>query len=170
MAQLRNSLIIDKLQPKTASYLSITARGGVLVLPGNAMLLLEVAPTALLKKVADFAMKYAHCSPIIYLLEGRVGHLAVSSNSVGELNNLAETIADNFSLETAKKSPAEIVSSELVSRVDSQHAFSINKVKMGSMCVPGETIYTMECQQSSYALAAINAAEKAADIKIIDFR
>ncbi|MEH6549771.1 MAG: hypothetical protein V7711_12745 [Pseudomonadales bacterium] len=170
MTELGIALIIDKLQPKTASYLSIAARGGALVLPGRSMLLLQIAPASLIDKAADIAAKHIHCIPAVYILESRVGHLALSSESMSDLADAVATIADGLGCDLPRPAPAKIISSELTSRVDSQHAYSINKSKMGSMVVPGESIYVLACQHSSNALKAANEAEKAADIKIVDFR
>jgi len=170
MAELGTALIIDKLQPKTASYLSIAARGGALTLPGRALLLLQIAPTALIKKAADIAAKQVKCTPSVYMLEGRIGHLAISADSVIDLQDAAHNIAAGIGAELPSQGATKIVASELVSRVDAQHAYSINKSKMGSMVAPGDSVYILECQHASNALKAVNEAEKAADIKVVDYR
>jgi hypothetical protein len=41
---------------------------------------------------------------------------------------------------------------------------------MGSMVLPGESLFVLEMQPASYAILAANEAEKAAEIKIIDYR
>jgi microcompartment protein CcmL/EutN len=38
------------------------------------------------------------------------------------------------------------------------------------MVIAGETLYTLELQPASYAILAANEAEKAANIKVIDYR
>ena len=63
-----------------------------------------------------------------------------------------------------------ILGSKVITRVDHQHAFLINRNKLGSMIIPGESLYTLEMQPASYAILAANEAEKAANIKIIDYR
>ncbi len=55
-------------------------------------------------------------------------------------------------------------------RVDSQHAFLINRNKLGSMMLPGESLFVFELQPASYAILAANEAEKAARIKLVDYR
>ena len=54
--------------------------------------------------------------------------------------------------------------------MDKQHAFLINRNKIGSMVLAGESLYVLEVQPASYAILATNEAEKAADIKVVDFR
>jgi microcompartment protein CcmL/EutN len=41
---------------------------------------------------------------------------------------------------------------------------------MGSMALPGESLYVLEVQPASYAILATNEAEKAASIKVVDYR
>jgi microcompartment protein CcmL/EutN len=38
------------------------------------------------------------------------------------------------------------------------------------MALPGESLFVLEMQPASYALHAVNEAEKAARIKVIDYR
>ena len=38
------------------------------------------------------------------------------------------------------------------------------------MCLEGESLFVLECQPASYAILATNEAEKAADIKVVDYR
>ena len=38
------------------------------------------------------------------------------------------------------------------------------------MILGGESLYVLECQPASYAILACNEAEKAANIKVIDYR
>src|SRR5690606_38947995 len=64
----------------------------------------------------------------------------------------------------------KITASKIVTRIDDQHAFLINRNKAGSMVLGGESVYLLECQPAAYAILACNEAEKAADIKVIDMR
>ncbi len=57
-----------------------------------------------------------------------------------------------------------------MSRLDHQHAFLINRNKLGSMALPGESLFVLEMQPASYAILATNEAEKAARIKVVDYR
>ena len=62
------------------------------------------------------------------------------------------------------------MASRIVTRVDAQHAFLMNRNKTGSMVLGGESIYLLECQPAAYAILACNETEKAADIKVVDMR
>jgi microcompartment protein CcmL/EutN len=63
-----------------------------------------------------------------------------------------------------------MLGSRIITRVDHQHAFLINRNKLGSMILGGESLYTLEVRPASYAVLAANEAEKAANIKVIDYR
>ncbi|MFM7247429.1 MAG: BMC domain-containing protein, partial [Actinomycetota bacterium] len=64
----------------------------------------------------------------------------------------------------------KILARKVISRVDGQHAFLINRNKVGSMLLPGESLFVLEVQPASYAILATNEAEKAARVKVIDYR
>lgn len=63
-----------------------------------------------------------------------------------------------------------ILAVRIISSVDQQHAFLINRNKIGSMVLAGESLFVLEVQPASYAILATNEAEKAADIKVVDYR
>ena len=46
----------------------------------------------------------------------------------------------------------------------------MNRNKLGSMVLGGDSIYLLECQSAAYAILASNEAEKEADVKLIDMR
>jgi ethanolamine utilization microcompartment shell protein EutS len=64
----------------------------------------------------------------------------------------------------------QILASEILTRIDAQHAFLINRNKLGSMVIEGESLFVLEMQPASYAIIACNEAEKASNIKVIDYR
>jgi BMC domain len=80
------------------------------------------------------------------------------------------TVLDALGAAPGDATRPAILASTLVSRLDHQHAFLINRNKLGSMALPGETLFVLEMQPASYAILAINEAEKAARIKVVDVR
>lgn len=64
----------------------------------------------------------------------------------------------------------EILASKIISNVDHEHAFLINRNKSGSMLLPGESLFVLEMRPAAYAVLAANEAEKASPIKVVDFR
>ena len=64
----------------------------------------------------------------------------------------------------------QVLASRIITGVDAQHAFLVNRNKLGSMVLPGESLFVFELQPASYAILAANEAEKDARIKIVDYR
>jgi ethanolamine utilization microcompartment shell protein EutL len=64
----------------------------------------------------------------------------------------------------------KILASRVVTRIDPLHAFLINRNKGGSMILGGETLFVLEAEPAAYAILAANEAEKAATVKIVDYR
>jgi hypothetical protein len=64
----------------------------------------------------------------------------------------------------------QVLASEIVTSIDHLHAFLVNRNKRGSMVLGGESLFVMEMQPAAYAILATNEAEKAADIKVVDYR
>ena len=63
----------------------------------------------------------------------------------------------------ADASQPEILASKIVTMIDPQHAFLINRNKIGSMVLAGESLFVLEMQPASYAILAVNEAEKGRD-------
>ena len=63
-----------------------------------------------------------------------------------------------------------VLASKIISMLDPQHAFLINRNKIGSMALAGESLFVLEMQPASYAILAANEAEKAARIQVVDYR
>jgi hypothetical protein len=64
----------------------------------------------------------------------------------------------------------EILASQIITRLDPQQAFLVNRNKIGSMALAGESLFVLEMRPASYAILAANEAEKAARIKLVDYR
>ncbi len=65
------------------------------------------------------------------------------------------------SARTLRRNAAHDPRGEARSRLDHQHAFLINRNKLGSMALAGESLFVLEMQPASYAILATNEAEKA---------
>jgi len=81
-----------------------------------------------------------------------------------------EAVLDHLNATAADAMKPEVLASQIVKRVDNYHAFLINRNKSGSMILPGESLFVLEMQPAAYAIIAANEAEKASDIKIVDYR
>ncbi|MDR9394125.1 BMC domain-containing protein [Roseovarius sp. SYSU LYC5161] len=169
MAELRSFIFIDQLQPQTLAYLATWMRGS---LPRRNMAaqIIEIAPGLDVEALTDVALKGAEVSAGLLVVERQFGTLEFHSKSTDEVHAGAEAVLDAVGARREDVAPPRILASKIVTRIDHQHAFLINRNKLGSMIVGGDSLYLLECQSASYAILACNEAEKEANIKVIDYR
>jgi hypothetical protein len=79
-------------------------------------------------------------------------------------------VLDELGTSADKAMKPQILASKIVTRIDHLHAFLINRNKAGSMILQGESLFVLEMQPAAYAILATNEAEKAADVKVVDYR
>jgi len=169
MAELRAFIFIDQLQPQTLAYLSTWMKGR---LPRRNMAaqFVEISPGLDVEALADVVMKGAEISMGLLIVERQFGTVGFHSKSTAEVKTAGQVVLDALGVSEKDSTPPKILASKIVTHIDSQHAFLINRNKLGSMILGGESLYLLECQSASYAILACNEAEKEARIKVIDYR
>lgn len=168
MAELRSFIFIDRLQPQTMSYLGTWIKGA-LPRAKQAAQIIEVAPGLDIEGVTDVALKHAEVKAGILVVERQFGYLEFHGET-GEVKAAAEAALDSLGGDHSAAVKPTVLASRIISSIDHQHAFLINRNKIGSMVLPGESLFVLEVAPASYAILATNEAEKAADIKVVDFR
>ena len=169
MADLRASIFIDQLQPQTLAYISTWMRGYLPRLRMAAQIV-EIAPGLDVEALTDTVLKSADVRVGLLVVERQFGTLQFHSHSTAEVHAGAAAILHALGKSNTDISPPKILASTLVTNVDDQHAFLMNRNKLGSMVLGGDSIYLLECQSAAYAILASNEAEKEADVKLIDMR
>ncbi len=169
MTELRSFIFIDQLQPQTLAYLATWIRGS---LPRSRMAaqIIEISPGLDIEVLTDVAVKSAEVGAGLLIVERQFGTLEFHSRSTAEVHAAAEAVLSALGLEAKDSAPPAILASKIVTRVERQHAFLMNRNRVGSMVLADESLYLLECSSSSYAAYACNEAEKAANIKVIDYR
>ncbi|MFT5114120.1 MAG: ethanolamine utilization microcompartment shell protein EutL [Parasphingorhabdus sp.] len=169
MTELRSFIFIDQLQPQTLAYLATWLRGS---LPRSKMAaqIVEISPGLDIEALTDVALKSAEVKAGLLVVERQFGTLEIHSRSTADVHAAANAILDALGARPEDAAPAKILASKIVTRVDHQHAYLINRNRLGSMILGGESLYLLECQSASYAMLACNEAEKEANIKVIDYR
>ena len=169
MAELRSFILIDQMQPQTMAYLATWMRGS---LPRKNMSaqIIEIAPGLDVEAITNIAIKGADVKVGLLVVERQFGTVEFHSRSTAEVKAAAQAVLDELGAQEADATPAKILASKIVTRIDPQHAFLINRNKLGSLILSGDSLYLLECQSASYAILACNEAEKAANIKVIDYR
>lgn len=168
MAELRSFIFIDRLQPQTMCYLGTWVRGS-LPRAHMAAQIVEVAPGLDIEPLTDAALKHAEVQAGILLVERQFGYLEFHGET-GPVKAAAEALLQDLDAKADDALRPKILASKIISSIDHQHAFLINRNKVGSMALPGESLYVLEVQPASYAILATNEAEKAADVKVVDYR
>lgn len=169
MAELRSSIFIDQLQPQTMCYLGSWVRGR---LPRTRMAagVIEVAPGLDIEPLTDVALKHTEVQAGILVVERQFGYLEFHSRSTAEVQSASEAVLSALGAVSSDAASPTILAAKLISRLDHQHAFLINRNKLGSMVLAGESLFVLEMQPASYAILAVNEAEKAAQVKVVDYR
>lgn len=168
MAELRSFIFLDRLQPQTMSYLGTWIKGS-LPRSGNAAQIIEVAPGLDIEALTDVALKHAEVKAGILVVERQFGYLEFHGDT-GTVKAAAEAVLDSLGASEHDATRPQVLAHRIISSIDHQHAFLINRNKIGSMALPGESLFVLEMQPASYAILATNEAEKAADIKVVDYR
>lgn len=168
MAELRSFIFIDRLQPQTMCYLGTWIRGS-LPRADMAAQVIEVAPGLDIEPLTDVALKHAEVQAGILVVERQFGYLEFHGDT-GSVKAAAAAVLDDFGALEEDATRPQILASTIISSIDHQQAFLINRNKIGSMALPGESLFVLEVQPASYAILATNEAEKAADVKVVDYR
>jgi len=169
MAELRSFIFIDQMQPQTLCYMASWMRGR-LPRTNMAAQIIEVAPGLDIEPLTDVALKHADVGGGILVVERQFGYLEFHSRSTSSVKAAARAVLDELEADEGDAVKPQVLAAKIVTRVDPVHAFLINRNKMGSMILPGESLFVLEMQPASYAILAANEAEKAAEIKIVDYR
>ena len=160
---MRAFVFIDSLQPEFAAYVGATVQGSPPV-AGMAELWIEVAPANEAFRLMDIALKAADVQPATQFIEREFGLLEVHSFSQSEVRAAADAIFDYTGLTENDRVRPQIASTQVITNVDPFQAQLINKMRRGSLIVPGQTLLIMEVEPAAYIGLAANEAEKASNI------
>jgi microcompartment protein CcmL/EutN len=168
MAELRSFIFLNRLQPQTMCYLGTWIRGS---LPRSdvAAQIIEIAPGLDIEPLTDVALKHAGVSAGILVVERQFGYLEIHGGT-DEVKAASTAVLDSLGVTAASATRPRVLASKIITMIDPQHAFLINRNRIGSMVLAGESVFVLEMQPASYAILAANEAEKAARIKIVDYR
>lgn len=160
---------VSRMQPRYAAYEATVADGDI-PLVGMAQLFVEVAPGNEVYRVADAALKATSVRPGSQVVEREFGLLALHADDPEVVAEAGRVILDRLKLVTADRLRPAIVSEEVITNITPFQAQLINRMRRGSLLVPGQTLLVVEVTPAAYILLAANEAERAAQIDIIDVR
>jgi len=168
VAELRSFIFIDQLQPQTMCYLGTWIKGS---LPRHnvAAQVIEIAPGLEIEPLTDVALKHAEVRAGVLVVERQYGYLEIHGPTA-QVRSAAAAVLEELGASQRDATRPHVLAAEIVTMLDPQHAFLVNRNKIGSMALPGESLFVLEMQPASYAILATNEAEKAARIKVVDYR
>ena len=168
MAELRSCIFIDQLQPQTMCYLGTWIKGS---LPRSNMAaqVIEIAPGLEIEPLTDVALKHADVRAGVLVVERQFGYLEIHGPTA-QVRAAGAAVLEELGATERDATRPQVLAAEIVTMLDPQHAFLVNRNKIGSMALPGESLFVLEMQPASYAILATNEAEKAARIKVVDYR
>jgi len=168
VAELRSFIFLNRLQPQTMCYLGTWIKG---TLPRSDMAaqIIEVAPGLDIEPLTDVALKHADVKAGILVVERQFGYLEIHGGT-DEVRAAGAEVLGVLGATSKDATRPRVLASKIITMLDPQHAFLINRNKIGSMALAGESLFVLEMQPASYAILATNEAEKAARIKVVDYR
>jgi ethanolamine utilization microcompartment shell protein EutS len=169
MSTLRSFIFIDRLQPQTLCHLGTWIRGS-LPRAGMAAQVIEVAPGLDIEALTDVALKSAEVRAGVLVAERQFGYLEIHALSTASVRSAADAVLASLGPAAGPAMAPRILAARIVTRIDAQHAFLVNRNRSGSLALAGETLFLLEVEPAAYAILATNEAEKAAEIKLVDCR
>ena len=163
---LRCYCFIDRMQAQYAAF-GGTITQGDLPVEGMAALYVEMAPGNEVFRVVDIAVKATESKPGAQIVEREFGMFEVHSLNQAAVIEAGQVVLDRLGLKKEDRIKPEVVSTQVITRIDPYQSQLINRFRRGSMLVPGETMLVLECAPAAYINYAVNEAEKNANIKII---
>jgi hypothetical protein len=154
------------MQAQYAAFVGTITQGDLPV-EGMASLYVEMAPGNEAFRVVDIAVKATEARPGAQIVEREFGMFEVHSLNQAAVLEAGQVVLDRLGLKEQDRIKPEVVSTQVITRIDPYQAQLINRFRRGSMLVPGETMLVLECAPAAYINYACNEAEKKANIKIV---
>ncbi|WP_299872288.1 hypothetical protein [uncultured Cocleimonas sp.] len=167
---LRVYSFIDSLQPQLASYLG-TSSQGFLPIPGDACLWIEVSPSMAVHRLSDIALKQTNVRLGQQVVERAFGSMEIHYSNQSEVQAAGGSILSEIKQNISQRDECKIAWKEIICSVTPDHATLINRqVRMGSMMIPGKSMFILETEPAGYIVYAANEAEKGAHVTLVDMK
>ena len=166
---LRTFVLVDNMQPQYAAITGTVAKGDI-PLAGMSQLYIEMAPGSGVYNMLNVALKQTNAKPGFQIVEREYGEIELHSYSPEEVKQAGQCILEACGMSLSDRIKPRVVSEQIISNTDPFQAQLINRDgRLGSILVPGESLFILEVEPAAYISIAVNEAEKNADIKIVTF-
>jgi len=167
---LRTYVYIDALQPQLAAYMA-TVSQGFLPVPGDACLWIEVAPGMAVHRITDAALKATRVHLSQLVVERAYGSMVIHQRDESEVGEAGHAVLRKLDTTIENRVPPTIAWQETIRGMMPDHTVVINRQdRRGSMILPGQSMFILECDPAGYIIYAANQAEKAANITLVDVK
>ena len=164
--ELRAWVEIDSMQPQWAAYVAQTCQGDP-PHAGMAQLYVEVAPANRVFALVNAAVKHARVRSALQVVERQYGTLELHGSDPSVVRQAGAAVLELLSASASDREPPQVVSHEIVTRVDPNQAQLVNRMRVANLLLEDETMFLVEVAPAAYAAAAANAAEKQAPVKLV---
>jgi hypothetical protein len=164
--ELRAWVEIDSMQPQWAAYVAQTCQGDP-PHAGMAQLYVEVAPASRVFALVNAAVKHARVRSALQVVERQYGTLELHGSDPSVVRQAGAAVLELLSASATNREPPQVVSHEVVTRVDPNQAQLVNRMRVANLLLEDETMFLVEVAPAAYAAAAANAAEKQAPVKLV---
>ena len=117
--------------------------------------------------MVDIAVKATEARPGAQIVEREFGMFEVHSLNQAAVLEAGEVVLKRLNLTVEDRLKPQVVSTQVITRIDPYQSQLLNRFRRGSMLVPGETMLVLECAPAAYINFACNEAEKTASIKLV---
>ena len=166
--QLRTYAFIDSMQPQFAAFLGSELDGDV-PLAKMAELWLELAPGSEVYNLLDVALKECDAKPGLQMVEREFGVMEIHSFNLEAVKDAGALILKACGLDISQRMKPGVVSSKIINKVDPYQAQQINKVRKGTLLLPGNSLLVFEVEPAAYIVLAANEGEKEANVQLVHF-
>ena len=165
---LRAYVFLDSLQPQLAAHICTTCRG-YFPTPYVASLFMEIAPGMAIHRLMDVALKATSVQPATLVVERAYGMLEVHHEDKGQVLEAGRAVLEAIGAKEEDRLKPKVVSNQIIRSIEPMHAMIIDKIRFGALIEPGMSLLVMETEPAAYISLAANEAEKAANIRLVDF-
>jgi hypothetical protein len=164
--ELRAWVEIDSMQPQWAAHVAQTCQGDP-PHAGMAQLYVEVAPASRVFALVNAAVKHARVRSALQVVERQYGTLELHGSDPSVVRQAGAAVLEVLGATATDREPPQVVSHEVVTRVDPNQAQLVNRMRVANLLLEDETMFLVEVAPAAYAAAAANAAEKQAPVKLV---
>lgn len=119
-------------------------------------------------RLLDRALKATNVHPATIVVERAFGMVQLHHDDKGEVLSAGKAILDELGATEQERQKPRVATNQIIRAIEPDHAQCVNKIRYGSMIVPGESLLILETDPAAYIAFAANEAEKAANVKLLE--